>query len=146
MQAPPERLSLYNVQVSANFSFQVEPERDLVRITMSGLFGPDDILAFLAARQAAHAQLTCPPNAHLTLTDLREMKIQSQEMVTAFEGVLATPEYRSSRLAFVIGRTLARSQLLRALSGRGAYCFDTFLEAEAWLFSASEETPLRVAS
>ncbi|MCD2324566.1 hypothetical protein LQ953_11125 [Sphingomonas sp. IC-56] len=132
--------------MSANFSFHVEPERDLVRITMGGLFGPDDIQGFLAARVLAHAQLVCPRNAHLTLTDLREMKIQPQEMVGAFQGVLGTPEYRSRKLAFVIGRTLARSQLLRALSGRGAYCFDTFAEAEAWLFSESDEAPLRVAS
>lgn len=113
---------------------------------MGGLFGPDDIQGFLAARKAAHAKLICPRNAHLTLVDSREMKIQSQDMVTAFQGVLATPEYRSRRLAFVIGRTLARSQLLRALSGRGAYCFETFLEAEAWLFSPADEAPLRVAS
>ena len=132
--------------MSANFSFHVEPERDLVRITMGGLFGPDDIADFLEARRAAHAQLTCARNAHLTLTDLREMKIQPQDMVTAFQGVLGTPEYRSRRLAFVIGRTLARSQLLRALSGRGAYCFDTFLEAETWLFSPGDEAPAHFAS
>jgi hypothetical protein len=47
----------------------------------------------------------------------------------------------------VIGRTLARSQLERALSGRGpsTRCFDTVAEAEAWLFHGSMGGALRAA-
>jgi hypothetical protein len=123
--------------MSATFSFDVDPARDLVRIAMAGLFSPEDIAAFLAARRDAHAKLTCGPNQHLTINDLRGMKIQPQESVAAFQQMLGAPEYRSRRLAFVIGRTLARSQLLRALAGRGARCFDSVAEGEAWLFLGS---------
>jgi hypothetical protein len=45
--------------MSATFSIHAEPERDLVRITMAGLFTPEDIQAFYAARDVAHAKLTC---------------------------------------------------------------------------------------
>ncbi len=119
--------------MTASFSFRVEPSHDLVRIRMSGLFTPADIQAFLEARRHAHEELRCGPNQHLTLNDLRGMKIQSQESVAAFRELLANPVYKSRRLAFVAAPTLARSQLMRALNGRDARCFDDPDEAEAWL-------------
>lgn len=121
--------------MSADFTIDVEPERDLVRIRMSGFFTPEDIDAFLAARATAHGRLTCAPNQHLTLNDLREMKIQAQESVEMFRTMLADPAYRSRRLAFVMGRTLARTQLNRALDQRYARCFEDVPTAEAWLFA-----------
>ncbi len=113
---------------------------------MAGLFTLDDVEAFLEARREAHAALGCAPNAHLTLNDLRGMKIQLQEVVAAFRELLAVPEFPSRRLAFVAGPTLARSQLMRALDGRDARCFEDLAEAEAWLFAEAVETaPLRRA-
>ena len=94
---------------------------------------PRPILAFLAARRDAHAKLRCAPNRHVTINDLRGMKIQSQAMVDTFRAVLADPLYRSRRLAFVVGPTLARTQLIRAIAGRDARCFDDAWAAEAWL-------------
>lgn len=114
---------------------------------MAGLFTPGDIHAFLEARQRAHDELGCAPNQHITLNDLRGMKIQSQEVVAAFGALLADPAYRSRRLAFVAGQTLARSQLMRALNGRDARCFEDLEEAEAWLFAGEMERPqLRYAT
>lgn len=123
--------------MSADFTIDVEPERDLVRIRMRGFFAPEDIEAFLAERARAHARLTCGPNQHLTLNDLREIKIQAQESVEMFRTMLADPAYRSRRLAFVMGRTLARTQLNRALDQRYARCFEDTVTAEAWLFSGT---------
>ena len=133
--------------MSAEFSIDVEPERDLVRIAMAGFFTPQDIENFLDARREAHQKLRCPRNWHLTINDLRGMKIQPQESVAAFQQMLGAPEYRSRRLAFVIGQTLARGQLQRALTGRGpdVRCFDTVAEAEAWLFSGAVAGELRAA-
>ncbi|NYT41297.1 hypothetical protein HZY97_11050 [Sphingomonas sp. R-74633] len=124
--------------MSANFSFEVDPAQNLVRIRMSGFFAPEDIAAFLAARAEAHAKLTCGPNEHLTLNDLREIKIQAQESVELFRDLLADPAYRSRRLAFVIGRTLARTQLGRALDRRYARTFEDPWAAEAWLLTGSD--------
>ena len=47
--------------------------------------------------------LGCAPNAHLTLNDIRGMNVQAQDIVDAFQEMLAAPEYRSRRLAFVVG-------------------------------------------
>ena len=126
--------------MSAEFHFDVDPSRDLVRIRMSGFFTPEDIEAFLAARDDAHARLTCAPNQHLTINDLRGMKIQSQEAVDKFGEVLSERRHRSKRLAFVIGKTLARTQLSRIASSRDAQCFDDLPSAEAWLFGRDHET------
>lgn len=124
--------------MSADFSFTVDPARDLVRIRMCGFFGPEDIAAFLAARAEAHRQLICGPNEHLTLNDLREIKIQAKESVEMFRELLADPLYRSRRLAFVIERTLALTQLQRALDRRHARCFDDPWAAEAWLLTGAD--------
>lgn len=131
--------------MDAHFSISIDRSRDLVRIEMSGLFGRADVDAFLEERRKAHAELGCAPNMHLTLNDLRGMKIQSQEAVALFRDMLADPAWRSRKLAFVASQTLARSQLMRALDGRDARCFDSVEEAEAWLFAEAEEAaaPLR---
>lgn len=126
--------------MSAVFAFDVDPSRNLVRIKMSGFFSLHDIETFLDARREAHARLTCAPNEHVTLNDLRGMKIQSHESVVAFRQMLAAPEFRSRRLAFVVALTLAQGQLLRALEGRdNVSCFEDSAAAEAWLLSANEE-------
>jgi hypothetical protein len=130
--------------MNAEFSFEVEPERDLVRIRMAGFFKKADIAAFVEARRVAHQQLACAPNAHLTINDIRGMDIQSHEIVDSFREMLAAPEFRSRRLAFVVGYTLARSQAIRALESRKARWFDDPAMAEAWLFADDlAEMPLR---
>ena len=133
--------------MDANYSFAIDRRHGLVRITMSGLFGPADVAGFLEERRKAHEALGCAPNAHLTLNDVRGMKIQQQDIVRAFQEMLADPAYRSRRLAFVAAKTLARSQLMRALASRRARCFEDMAEAEAWLLAAdSDAQPARHAA
>jgi hypothetical protein len=135
--------------MSAEFSFEVDPRRNLVRIFMAGFFKHADVAAFVKARRAAHEKLRCPPNAHVTLNDIRGMSIQSHDIVDTFREMLAAPEYRSRRLAFIVGYTLARSQAIRALESRDARWFDDPAKAEAWLFAdeaEDEETPPRRAT
>ena len=119
--------------MTPRMSFDVDPQRDLVRITLAGFFAPDDVARFVAARDAAHQQLRCGPNAHATLVDMRAMQIQSQETVTAFQQLLGDPRQASRRLAFVVARSLARLQIRRAASERQAAYFTTVEEAEAWV-------------
>jgi hypothetical protein len=134
--------------MNADFSFEIDPSQGLVRITMAGLFTVADVRAFAEARRKAHKALGWPKNAHVTLNDLRDMKIQPQETVTAFYEMLADPDYRSRRLAFVAAPTLVRGQLQRALAGRDdARCFEDKAEAEAWLFEEEPAAlPLRRAA
>jgi hypothetical protein len=127
--------------MSEKFSFRIDRLRGLVRITMQGLFTLDDVAEFVRERSRAHRDLGCEPNMHLTLNDVRGMKIQSQEVVTAFREMLDDPEHRSRRLAFVVAQTLARGQLIRALSRRKARCFEDPASAEAWLLTEDLRAP-----
>ena len=130
--------------MAGTFSFRIDRSRNLVRIKMAGFYTLEDIRAFLHARRKAHETLTCAPNAHLTLNDIRGMAGQPAETVDAFTEMLADPEYRSRRLAFVVGPNLARTQVLRALANRAGRCFTDPAEAEAWLLAGdSEQAPLR---
>jgi len=127
--------------MDASFTFEIDRPRGLIRIVMSGLFMPENVAGFLEARRLAHAELGCAPNRHLTLNDVRAMKVQPQDTVAAFRELLADPQYRSRRLAFAVGATLARSQLMRALAGRDSRCFADPAEAEAWLLAEDGIAP-----
>jgi len=125
------------------FSIKVDRRRDLVTIVLTGLLQPEDVADFFAARRKAHAMLSCARGRHVTLTDLRAMKILPKETVDAFTTLLAAPESRARRLAFVVVPTLVRGQLMRILAGRDCRCFDDMAQAEAWL--AEEDDIIRAA-
>lgn len=121
--------------MTPEMSFEVDADRALMRITLSGFFAPSDVDRFVAERNAAFRQLRSAPNQHLTLVDIRTMAIQSQDSVEAFQRVLSDPRTVSRRLAFVVAKSLARLQIHRAAADREAGYFTTVAEAEAWLLS-----------
>lgn len=124
-----------------SFSFEVDGRRNLVRFVLTGLFTPDDVSAFLEERRKAHAKLTCAPGQHVTLTDLRAINILPQETVSAWTAHLTDPQTRVRRLAFLVGPTLVRNQLTRALAGRDSRhtrCFTDRAKAEAWLMEEDD--------
>lgn len=128
--------------MDAHFEIRVDAQRDLVHITLSGFFLAEDIARFQAARDTAHARLRCAPNRHVTITDIREMKVQAQESVMAFASLLSDPTQRSRKLAFIVGPSLARSQLMRAATGRSdTRFFGDPHSARAWLFAHDEAEP-----
>ncbi|WP_425228702.1 hypothetical protein [Sphingomonas sp.] len=116
------------------FEFSVDVARSLVLTRLSGFFDDAAIRGYLLARKAVFARLRCGPYQHLSLTDIRDMAIQTQEVVQRWGQVLADPMYRSKRLAFVTASTLARMQLQRAIGSRDAQVFTDMDEAERWLF------------
>jgi hypothetical protein len=120
------------------FSIAIDPACDLVTIVMTGLLLPEDVADFSEARQKVHGMLNCAPGRHLTLTDLRATKILPRETVDAFAILLTDRQSRARRLAFVVGPTLVRSQLMRALAGRDARCFADPAAAEAWLLEEDD--------
>lgn len=111
--------------MDGTFDISIDRPRRLMRIRMAGFFDPGSVRRFVAARNEALAGLGCAANAHVSLTDIRDMQIQSQEMVAAFARVLGDPSSRSKRLGLVVASTLARMQIRRALAtvskaGRGS--------------------------
>lgn len=121
--------------MSDKFTFTLDRDRGLVRIDMHGFYGLKDVAAFFEARRSALAALGLPRNAHITLNDLRGMKIQQQEVIQAFQQGLAVPEEKARRLAIVVDAAMARAQANRAINANDTRYFTDVESAEAWLFA-----------
>ena len=117
------------------FDIYIDPSRDLVRIDLKGFFSIEDVQQFAADLRDKSRALTCGPNRHLTLCDVRSMNIQSQGAVGAFSQIVGSAEFRSRRLAFVTGSTLARMQAERLKTRDGVEYFDDVATAETWLLA-----------
>lgn len=121
--------------MSDKFTFTLDRERGLVRIRMGGFWTLRDVDAFFVARRRAHAELGLPRNAHMTLNDLRGMKIQAQHVIEIFQKGLAVPEEKARKLAIVVDAVMARGQANRAINASDTRYFTDVESAEAWLFA-----------
>lgn len=117
------------------FAIAKEKERHLVHLTMGGFFEAATILQLRAALVEAVASLSCGPNEHVTLCDIRQMDIQSQERVEEFSKLVGSDDIRSRRLAFVVAKSLARLQAKRLTSREGVEFFADPETALDWLTS-----------
>lgn len=126
--------------MSDKFTFSLDRDRGLVRISMHGFYGLEDVDAFFEARRKAHAELGLPRNAHMTLNDLRGMNIQQQEVIQAFQKGLAAPAEKARKLAIVVDAAMAKAQANRAIASDDTRYFTDLAAAEAWL-SAGEPSP-----
>ncbi len=123
--------------MQARFNIDVEPWVGLITITLSGFFYPEDAARYVAARNSAQTKLRTQPNEHVTLVDLRNVRIQLQDSVTLFRQTMTDPAARSRRLALVTAGGLSKLQVQRAAAGRGASFFTCFDEARRWLLEGS---------
>lgn len=115
------------------FAIDVDKEIKLIRLTMGGFFESATIVEMRTRLVDAIASLGCAANDHLTLCDIREMDIQSQERVGEFAKLVGSDDVRSRRLAFVTARSLARLQAKRLTSREGVEFFTEADEALDWL-------------
>ncbi len=122
--------------MTPHFEIVADPKLDLITITIGGFFAQPDIDAFERARNVAHRELRCGPNQHLTLVDMREMLIQSQDAIAGFQRVLNNHATKSKRIAIVTSQTLARMQVERAAERRDVQYFSGEpAEARKWLLA-----------
>ncbi|WP_143090208.1 hypothetical protein [Sphingomonas rubra] len=124
--------------MTPDFTINVEPNNNLLRVTMKGFFKKEDIVRLAKERDAAHRQLTPHGSGRLSLVDIRGMNIQSQESVRLFQEVLSDPKKSSKRLAFVASTSLCRLQATRVAQGRNMRMFSTVVEARAWLLAGDD--------
>jgi len=125
--------------MNAYYSIVVDRARGALRIAMGGFFMHSDVDAFQSEVYMKLAQLGLRPNQHLMLCDVREMKIQMQEIVAAFSHVVGNPRSRSKRLAFVTGSSLSRLQAKRLSNRDGIAYFADMALAQAWLFDPAHD-------
>lgn len=121
--------------MNANYSFDVDRARCVVRIKLGGFFGTADVACFSA--QLERAQRLLPPTRarHVTLCDISECRIQLQEVVDGFRKLLENPQLMSRRIAFVTGASPAKMQIRRLITRDSARAFDTAAAAERWLLA-----------
>lgn len=122
-----------------HYSIDVEPW-GFLRFTLAGLFDRETFGRFVQDRRVAFGRLTCAPNAHLTLVDLRECVLQPQIVAAAFQELMADSKTRSRRMAFVFGSSPARMQVRRILAERDD--IGLFIDEEsamAWLRQADSK-------
>ncbi|MGC6328922.1 hypothetical protein ACNI3R_05555 [Rhizorhabdus sp. FW153] len=129
------RLQRKSAIVQGWFAIEVEKDLKLIRLTMGGFFESATIVEMRARMVEAIATLACAANDHLTLCDICEMDIQSQERVGEFAKLVGSDDVRSRRLAFVTARSLARLQAKRLTSREGVAFFTDKGEAVDWLTS-----------
>ena len=126
--------------MAASYSLVADPDRDLVRMTISGFFDVAAVARLDADRAGAYGKLRSAPNQHLTLVDASGMQIQAQDVVAAFMQVVANPRYFSRRLAMVTGSSLAHMQTKRTTGRDNVAFFKDVAAAEAWLFAPDERS------
>jgi hypothetical protein len=95
--------------------FEIETSRAdrLIVLRMSGVLTIDDARACAAAKEAAVVKLGPPYDAHSTLLDVREFRIQSQDILAIFTNFVATTKHKSRKIAIVGGEGTARMQFRR---------------------------------
>lgn len=118
---------------NASYSIEIDKARGLLRIAMSGFFLEEDVRRFSADKDTAINDMGGLSCHHSTLVDIREMQIQSQEIVTAFRRVLSAQTAIRKPIAFLVSPSLARFQIRRAAGDRKAEYFTSIEAAEAWL-------------
>ena len=119
----------------AHFAISVEPIQHLLRIVMGGFFAENDIEALRLNLKDKLRALGCQANQHLTLCDVSLMRIQARAIVSSFSKVVGHPLFRSKRLAFVTGSSLARMQTRRLTDREGVGFFNSVEDVERWLLN-----------
>ncbi|WP_404365618.1 hypothetical protein AB5I39_09270 [Sphingomonas sp. MMS24-J45] len=117
----------------ATHVIRVYPQKQLVDITVGGVFDVPRVIQVALDVKAAIDSLGLGPGEHLTLFDVSGFSLQSQDVVAALQSVLGDPRYTSRRLAVVADATLSPMQMQRVLKRDTAQWFNNRRVAEAWL-------------
>ena len=131
--------------MSGSITISADRLHCMLRMTLTGFFALDDVARYADARSAAFRELGCGPDTHATLSDIRDCKIQAQDVLAAFARVTRDPAYRARRIAFITGSSLSRRQAARLADGDRVRSFPNETAALAWLTGPAIEPLARSA-
>ena len=94
--------------------FKVETNHadQMIFMRMAGVMSIEEAHACAAAKEAAVESLG-PPYVHSTLVDVREFRLQTQEVFAIFTNFVANTKHKSRKIAIVAGEGTARMQFRR---------------------------------
>jgi hypothetical protein len=127
--------------------FQVETDHTnrMIYLRMSGVLSVDEAHACAAAKEAAVERLG-PPYDHSTLLDIRELRLQPQEVFAIFTHFVATTKHKSRKIAIIPGEGTARMQFRRVAERaplrNDMRFFTQFDEARDWLAEIDPMPPV----
>ena len=130
--------------------FEVETNHSerMIFLRLEGVLSIEEAHACAAAKEAAVESLGPPYDNHSTLLDIRDLRLQPQEIFAIFTNFVATTRYKSRKIAIVGGEGTARMQFRRVAERaplRDDMRFFTDAgEARSWLLgdAASEIEPM----
>lgn len=114
----------------------MDPARNLVIAHMSGFLSPEEVEKFSRDKDDAVEAMRLRSGEYFLLIDTAEAVIQPQEIVAAFQHLVANSRYKARRIAVARKSSLTRMQTTRILNIRDdAAVFESLEEAETWLFA-----------
>lgn len=117
--------------------------RQLVRAALSGMLTLDDVESFYRREQQAVQEMGCRSGEFLLLVETSGNFVQSQEVMGAFQRLIAHSPVKAKRVAIVREGALSSMQTRRIAKAREAVeVFDTVEAAEAWLFGPGADESL----
>ncbi len=130
--------------------FEVETNHSerMIFLRLKGVLSIDEAHACAAAKEAAVESLGPPFDDHSTLLDIRDLRLQPQEIFAIFTNFVATTKHKSRKIAIVGGEGTARMQFRRVAERaplRDDMRFFTEAgEARSWLLgdAANEIEPI----
>jgi hypothetical protein len=124
------------------YEIQTSQADRIIFLRMYGAFTIEGARACADAKEAAVVALGPPFDDHSSLIDIRDFRIQPQEIFAIFTNFVATTKHKSRRIAIVGGEGSARMQFRRIaerdpLRDDMRY-FTAVDEARAWLGAGAE--------
>ena len=125
------------------FDYDINNADRMIFLRMGGVMSVEEAHACAAAKEAAVASLGPPYDDHCTLVDIRDLRLQAQEIFAIFTNFVATTKHKSRKIAIVGGEGTARMQFRRVAERAplrdGMRFFTTVDEAHAWLLDGSKK-------
>ena len=118
------------------FEIETDHADRIIFLRMYGAFTLDSARECAAAKEAAVESLG-PPYAHSSLLDVRDFRVQPQDIFSIFTNFVATTKHKSRKIAIVAGEGTARMQFRRIAEREplreGIRFFTRIEEAREWL-------------
>ena len=124
--------------------FEIETNRAdrLICVRMIGGFTLDEARKCAAAKEAAVEELGPPFDAHSSLVDVRDLRIQTRDVFAIFTDFVAMTKHKSRKIAILGGEGTARMQFRRVAERDrlrdDMRFFTATSEARRWLQEAPE--------
>lgn len=133
--------------MNAAYTIDVNPRQRLMAVTLTGFLTWNVFVELRRDVAKAINQIGCPPGQHLALWDIKNAKIQSQDIVGGFRAMSDQSAVAARQIAVVAGQSLMRMQLRRLIGDERVFqTFDTVLEARTWLLRSEIGSSSRVPS